>query len=89
MIFLISIFNIIRSKLLLKFYRIKLVSCIIDLILTSLNVSISDPFILRTVNTTIKTPDSDFDNLFLVGFNDGQARRYSGDFSSCTILTVP
>ena len=63
--------------------------CILDIAFTLFRVSLSDPFLLDTVNSKITTIDNDLENSFLVGFDDGQARRYSGDFSQYTSLTVP
>ena len=72
-----------------KSKKLIILSYVISLVLTIVNVSISQPFLLSTANIKITTVDTDFDSACLVGFEDGQARRYSGDFSSYVSLSVP
>lgn len=56
---------------------------------SGLNVSILYPFVLTSPALNITTIDNDLQNSFLVGLADGEARRYSADFSSYASLTVP
>jgi hypothetical protein len=46
--------------------------CITDLLIAGMNVSVGDPFLLRTVDAKITAIENDFENTFLVGFSDGQ-----------------
>jgi hypothetical protein len=53
-------------------------------------IDINNPFLLTPTSINITTIDPDYlTNSFLVGFQDGQARRYSPDFSSYTSLPAP
>jgi hypothetical protein len=54
-----------------------------------LNVSTLYPFVVTTPPLNITALDNDLQNSFLVGLANGQARRYSPDFNSYTILAVP
>ena len=71
-----------------KLKKIIVISCITSLVLTSFNVSLSEPFLLRKINTKITTVDTGYNSDFLLGFDDGQARRYTRDFSSYVSLPV-
>jgi hypothetical protein len=62
---------------------------LLGILSTGLNISVLYPFVLASPALNITTIDKDLDNSFLVGFSDGQARRYSPDFSSYTPLAVP
>jgi hypothetical protein len=52
-------------------------------------VDLNYPFQLAAAQINITTIERDLLNYFLVGFQDGQARRYSPDFSSFTALALP
>jgi hypothetical protein len=54
-----------------------------------LNVSVLYPFVMTYPPLDIITLDNDLESYFLVGFSDGQARRYSANFSSYSSLAVP
>jgi hypothetical protein len=62
---------------------------VLGTISVGLNVSVLYPFLLTSPPLNITSLNNDLHNFFLVGLADGQARRYSADFSNYTSLTVP
>jgi hypothetical protein len=64
--------------------------CLISVSLSLLTLDTNNPFRLTPAFLNISTiVMENLTDSFLIGFSDGQARRYSSDFSSYTSLPAP